>query len=132
MAIEHIRLSQQAKEQLIKLKRSTGIQHWNILCRWAFCVSLAEPSIPSPVKIPADSSVEMEWKVFGGAHQELYYALLKQRCHHDGLETSDEVLTSQFRLHLHRGIGYLAADRQIKNIAGLLKRVTAHDQVTIN
>src|SRR5215218_9787331 len=120
MAIEHIRLSQQAKEQLIKLKRSTGIQHWNILCRWAFCVSLAEPSIPSPVKIPADSSDEMEWKVFGGAHQELYYALLKQRCHHDGLGTSDEVLTSQFRLHLHRGIGYLAADRQIKNIAGLI------------
>ncbi|MGH9941519.1 MAG: DndE family protein [Pyrinomonadaceae bacterium] len=33
MAIEHIRLSQQAKEQLIKLKRTTGIQHWNVLCR---------------------------------------------------------------------------------------------------
>ena len=132
MAIEHIRLSQQAKEQLIKLKRSTGIQHWNILCRWAFCISLTEPSIPSPVKIPADSSVEMDWKVFGGAHHETYYALLKQRCRNDGLGTSDEVLTSQFRLHLHRGIGYLAADRQIKNITGLLKRVTARNKVIAN
>lgn len=124
MAIEHIRLSQQAKEQLIKLKRATGIQHWNTLCRWAFCVSLAEPSIPSPVKIPADSSVEMDWKVFGGAHHELYYAILKQRCHHDGLDMSDDALATQFRLHLHRGIGYLSADRQIKNITGLLKRVS--------
>ena len=35
MAIEHIRLSQHAKDQLIKLKRVTGIDHWNELCRWA-------------------------------------------------------------------------------------------------
>ena len=38
-AIDHIRLSQQAKDQLIKLKRVTGIEHWNVLCRWALCVS---------------------------------------------------------------------------------------------
>jgi DNA sulfur modification protein DndE len=122
MAIEHIRLSQQAKEQLIKLKRLTGIQNWNVICRWAFCVSLAEPSIPSPVRIPADSSVEMTWKVFGGAHHEIYFALLKERCRRDQLGTSNEVLSNQFRLHLHRGIGYLVADRQIKNISGLIAR----------
>lgn len=125
MFIEHIRLSQQAKEQLVRLKRSTGIQNWNVLCRWAFCLSLAEPSAPSPAKLPADSNVEMSWKVFGGAHHELYFALLKERCHRDGLDNNEEVLATYFRLHLHRGIGYLAADRQIKNIAGLLRRVSA-------
>ena len=31
MAIEHIRLSQQARDQLITLKRRTGIAHWNVL-----------------------------------------------------------------------------------------------------
>lgn len=36
MPIEHIRLSQQAKEQLTRLKRWTGLKHWNELCRWAF------------------------------------------------------------------------------------------------
>lgn len=123
MAIEHIRLSQQVKEQLIKLKRTTGIMNWNVLCRWAFCVSLAELSVPSQVKIPADSSVEMDWKTFSGHHHDLYYALLKQRCHQDGLGTSDEVLMMQFRLHLHRGVGYLAADRQTRNISVLLNRV---------
>ena len=121
MPIEHIRLSQQAKEQLVKLKRSTGIKHWNVLSRWAFCLSLAEPSVPTLIKFTTDSSVEMSWKVFGGAFHEIYYALLKERCYRDGLGTSDEVLTTQFKLHLHRGIGYLAAKGHIKHISDILK-----------
>lgn len=126
MAIEHIRLSQQARDQLIRLRRWTGIENWNVLCRWAFCISLAEPGIPPPTKIPANSSVEMTWKVFGGAYHDIYLALLKERCHKDGLGTSDEVISAQFRLHLHRGIAYLAAlvsDKQIKSISDLIKRV---------
>lgn len=120
MAIEHIRLSKQAREQLIRLKRYTGIEHWNVLCRWAFCRSLAEPSVPPPARIPSDSNVEMSWKVFGGRHQELYMALLKERCLHDGLGIEDEVLAIQFRLHLHRGVAYLANDRQIREGVGAL------------
>jgi DNA sulfur modification protein DndE len=126
MVIEHIRVSQQARDQLIRLKRWTGIENWNVLCRWAFCISLAEPSVPPPTKIPADSSVEMTWKVFGGAHHDIYLALLKERCHKDGLGTSDDVISAQFRLHLHRGIGYLASlvtDKQIKSITDLIKRL---------
>ena len=125
MPLENIKLSERAKDQLIKLKRLTGIQHWNVLCRWALCSSLADSSIPSPVKIPADSSVEMDWKVFGGAYDELYMALLRQRCQRDGLGISDDVLTTQFRLHLHRGIAYLAADKRIKGIGDLVKRASA-------
>ena len=123
MPVEHIRISQQAKEQLIKVKRHTGIQNWNFLCRWAFCLSIADPSIPSIVKLPADSSVEMSWKVFGGTHHELYLALLKERCYRDNVGTDDDALTTYFKLHLHRGIGYLGADRQLKSIDGLMKRI---------
>ena len=123
MPIEHIHLSQQAKDQLVKIKRWTGIQNWNTLCRWGFCLSLSEPGIPPSAKIPADSSVEMSWKVFGGPYADIYLALLKERCRRDHLETTDEVLATQFRLHLHRGIGYLAADKNIKNIQALLKRL---------
>jgi|ERR1044071_3847969 DNA sulfur modification protein DndE len=123
MSIENIRISQQAKEQLVRLKRRSRIQNWNVLCRWAFCVSLAEPTIPPPAKILVDSSVEMTWKVFGGAYHDVYLALLKERCQRDGLGNSDDVLATQFRLHLHRGIGYLSADRRIKDISSLLKRL---------
>lgn len=120
MTIEHIRLSKQAREQLIRLKRHTGIEHWNILCRWAFCRSLAEKSVPPPAKIPADSNVEMSWRVFGGRHADLYLALLKQRCVVDGIPVNDEELAMQFRLHLHRGIAYLANDRRIRDIGALI------------
>lgn len=119
-AIDHIRLSQQAKEQLIKLKRTTGIEHWNVLCRWALCVSLAEDSVPSPAKIPADSNVEMSWRVFGGRYADLYLALLKERCLHDGFDADPETLAQQFRLHLHRGISYLAANKNLRRIDDLI------------
>lgn len=114
--IDRIRLSQTAKEQLLKLKRSTKIDQWNILCRWAFCRSLSEPSIPSPVPLPADSNVELTWRVFGGEISDMLLIALKQRCYNDGLRLDKETLASQFRLHLHRGIGYLAGDQNIKKI----------------
>jgi DNA sulfur modification protein DndE len=120
MSIKQVRVSAQAKEQLIRLKAKTGVTQWNILCRWALCVSLAEPTPPTPITIQADSNVEMAWPVFGGDHHELYLALCKERCVRDGLGTSDEVLRRQFQLHLHRGIGYLAAPNKIRTIADLI------------
>lgn len=118
--IERVRISQAAKDQLIKLKRVTKIDQWNILCRWAFCRSLAEPTPPSPVAIPADSNVEMTWQVFGGAIGDLLIVALKQRCYNDDFNVDRETLANQFRLHLHRGIGYLAADLNLKNIEDLV------------
>lgn len=123
MFIENIKLSQQGKEHLIKLKRVTKLKHWNELCRWALCTSLAEPTSPPAVRIPLDSSVEMSWKVFGGEYADIYEALVRARCLRDGLEPTDEVLADQFRLHLHRGIGYLFADKEIQEIENLLQRV---------
>jgi DNA sulfur modification protein DndE len=121
MRLKQIRLSGQAKEQLIRLKMRTGISQWNILCRWPFCLSLRQPAPPAPVEVPADSNVEMSWPVFGGEAGEVYLALLKERCARDGLGTSEEVLARQFRLHLHRGIGYLATPHAIRSIADLVR-----------
>jgi DNA sulfur modification protein DndE len=118
--IERFRLSQTAKEQLTKLKRTTKIEHWNILCRWAFCRSLAEASIPSSVPLPADSNLEMSWKVFGGDMADILLIALKQRCYNDGLGTNRETLIHQFKLHLHRGIGYLYGDPNLKKIDNLI------------
>ncbi|MBW4449968.1 MAG: DNA sulfur modification protein DndE [Spirirestis rafaelensis WJT71-NPBG6] len=120
-SIERIKLSQTAKDQLLKLRRNTKIDQWNILCRWAFCRSLAEPTIPSPVPIPQDSNVEMTWRVFGGEMSDILLLALKQRCYNDNLGTDKETLVTQFRLHLHRGIGYLAGDSNIKKIEDLIE-----------
>ncbi|MGH2415886.1 MAG: DndE family protein, partial [Microcystaceae cyanobacterium] len=39
----------------------------------------------------------------------------------DSLGTDKETLATQFRLHLHRGIGYLAGDPNLKKIEDLIK-----------
>jgi DNA sulfur modification protein DndE len=128
MAIKQIRLASQAKDQLVRLKSKTGISQWNILCRWAFCISLAEETPPTPVDIPADSNVEMTWHVFGGEYHEVYLALLQERCIVDGIDIQDDAAVNrQFRLHLHRGLGYLATPNRIRSVADLVATATASD-----
>ena len=118
--VERMRLSQTAKDQLSKLKRQTRIDRWNVLCRWAVCRSLAEPSPPSPVKLITDSNVEMTWRVIAGNDGDANSNAHKQRCHQENLPTDPDTLAQQFLLHLHRGIGYLASDRNIKQIEDLV------------
>ena len=67
----------------------------------------------------------MSWPVFAGEHGPVFIALLRQRCHEDGLGTDDVTISEQFRLHLHRGIAYLASEG-IKNIEDLILKAT-HD-----
>ena len=120
-----VRVSRRAKDQLVKLKRVTGIQHWNVLCRWGFCLSLSEPGVPPATEIPLDSNVEMSWRVFGGRHADLYVALLKERLCRDGLPLDPETISRQFRLHLHRGISYLADGRKMRGIDDLISLAVA-------
>jgi len=116
LPIERIKLSKRGRDQLVRLKGITKIDQWNILCRWAFCRSLAEPSIPAVYPIPTDSNLEMTWHVFAGDMADILLLALKQRCYQDGFEMTSENLNQQFRLHLHRGIGYLMGDIKIKKI----------------
>jgi len=120
MSIENIRLSQTGRDQLVQLKRLTGIKQWNILSRWGLCASLAEQSPPRPQPIPADSTVEMTWRTFGGPQDEIYRGLILDRYVKEG-DDSGLSEAEHFRLHLHRGIGYLAGDPRRKSIAGLLR-----------
>ena len=77
--------------------------------------------------MPADSNFEMTWQVFAGEAQELYLAVLKERCIRDGLGCSEEVLTRQFRLHLHRGIIYLATPQAIRSVSDLIRQAVSRD-----
>lgn len=119
--LDNIRLSAAARDKLSTLKRRTGLKQWNILCRWAFCLSLAEKSKPPRTDIPADSNVEMTWRTFAGAEgADILAAALKARCLRDDLPTDDASLAREFRLHLNRGIGYLSTTGKIKSLPDLL------------
>ncbi|MFE1320743.1 DNA sulfur modification protein DndE [Kitasatospora phosalacinea] len=120
MSLETIRLSQPARDQLVGLKRTTGIKNWNVLCRWALALSLREPSTPLVKEIVADSNVEMSWKTFAGTYGDVYLALLRQRCALDGEAPTDEALSRTLTIHLHRGIGYLAGNKDVRTIRELV------------
>ena len=121
MPVETVRLSQQAKDQLIRLKRFTRIQNWNVLSRWALCSSLAESGAPRQQTIAADSSVEMTWRTFGGELDDVYRAVVLHRLIRDGCDL-EHVASHMFRVHLHRGIGYLAGDPKIRTIVELVRK----------
>lgn len=108
MTIETVRISDKGKQQLSKLKSKTGITQWNHLCRWAFCLSLKEKSIPPVEDISANSNIEMTWATFGGEYQAVYLAILKERLKSDNIPTTEDNTRLYFKIHLHRGISYLS------------------------
>jgi DNA sulfur modification protein DndE len=107
--IDTIRISQQGKDQLSRLKRKTGIQNWNTLCRWALVASLRESDPPVHATLGVESNVEMSWRTFAGDTGTLFHDLVRLRCAESRLPIDEEAVDAQFRLHLHRGIAYLAA-----------------------
>tara|TARA_B100000131_G_C18088267_1_gene601110 strand:+ start:1434 stop:1820 length:387 start_codon:yes stop_codon:yes gene_type:complete len=121
--VETIRINETGKRNLNKLKRRTKIQNWNILCRWALCISLADESSPQKINKGDWSNVEMSWATFGGNDADLYTALVHARCVADGFELEGSEVAEQFRLHLHRGLTKLAGMEDTKSLAGLLKQV---------
>lgn len=120
MIVKQIKLSNSAKDRLSRLKGKTGIKNWNVLCRWALCYSLHEDSIPADIQINADSNVEMSWYTFAGEYSEIYDALIMAWCLEKGIEPSEENLSKFFKLHLERGIAYLAGTNFIKSLDDLL------------
>ena len=105
MLPDAIRLSQPTKDQLLRLKRTTGIKQWNILCRWAFCTSLPDIRALQILEHAPMSNVEMTGKVFGGPYVQVYSALL----HDDGQRRRipDAELGLLLQAHVRRGVGAL-------------------------
>ena len=123
MIMKQIKFSKKEKEKLIRIKAKTGIEAWNVIARWALCVSLADPSIPFGPDIPSDSNVEMSWSTFGGEYQDVYDSVFRERCRLDDIESDPKSIAKYFRLHLQRGINALSARTGPKNITELLSLV---------
>lgn len=105
---EVLRLPEQTKEQLTTLKRRTGIKHWNTLCRWALCRSLAAGGTP-PTALPGEA-VEIAWRVFAGPAGDLWWALLLTDLAEDSREVAGETAHLALRAHVVRGVAYLVGD----------------------
>lgn len=112
--IDTIRLSEKQKQQLIRLKSRTGIENWNVLCRWALCMSLAEETVPPVEDIPSDSNVEMSWKVFAGEYADVYLAALRCRFEKNKTDFEGLLLGDFLKLHINRGISFLAKTKKLQ------------------
>jgi len=112
MIVDRIRLTAAAKNQLISLKRKTGIEHYNVLCRHAFCLSLKNPSIPPNENFNFSGGIDIDWRTFSGGQDILYLNLLLMRLHVDGISTEDATARHVLHLHVHRGLSYLASKKE--------------------
>ena len=110
--MERLRLSSAAKHQLVALKRRTGFEHNNALCRHALCLSLANPSTPPDEEFNFAGGLEIEWRVLAGGQEALYYNLLMIRLLHEGVTPTEEAVRKAALLHVHRGLSYLMSRRE--------------------
>ena len=74
--IETVRLSAESRDKLIQLKRITGVKHWNVLCRWALCLSIPINVKPQVRKTSEKSQIEMTWGTFAGENSDVYSAIV--------------------------------------------------------
>lgn len=118
--VEVVRVSEVSRLNLIALKKRTGIENWNILCRWGFCLSLADRSPLAPTDRGEMSSVEMTWSTFGGTYADLYAGALKARCVESGIALDKQSYAEQFRLHLERGLLKLVGLEETRSLEGFL------------
>jgi DNA sulfur modification protein DndE len=119
--VETIRLDSDTKTQLLTLKRRTGIENWNVLCRWALCLSLADESPVRDREERGLGAIEMSWKTFAGEDDEIYRLLLVDRCQRDHGRADRDTLSKVLRQHIARGSARLVSDRSMKSITDFIE-----------
>ncbi|MEK7888839.1 DNA sulfur modification protein DndE [Burkholderia contaminans] len=110
--IERVKLTSAAKNQLIALKRKTGIEHNNVLCRHALCLSLANASIPPEETFNFAGGLEIDWRTFTGGNEAVYHNLIVVRLLRDQIQPTPNLVRQALLLHVHRGLSYLASRRE--------------------
>lgn len=110
--MERIKLNAAARNQLVTLKRRTGIEHNNAICRHALCISLANPSVPPEENFVFNGGLEIDWRTLTGGQDALYYNLLAVRLLSEGRRATEELIRQTFVLHVHRGLSYLVSRRE--------------------
>jgi len=119
MKLTKLRLSKDASNRLRFLAGRTGLTP-NLLCRIGFCLSLAEPSLPNPDEYPEEER-EFNRYTLLGEYDDLFVALLKERCRRDGVDFTN--VPEYFRAHVNRGVILLqACVRSLGDITVLLPR----------
>ncbi|GFM51889.1 hypothetical protein PSCICE_31560 [Pseudomonas cichorii] len=106
--IERVRLTAAAKNQLSTLKRRYGIEHYNTICRYALCLSLATPGHLIQEDLVFSGGLEIDWKTLTGGNEELYFNLVQAWVGLNSPASGEEDIRGILTLHLHRGLSFLS------------------------
>lgn len=116
--IDQLRTSASLKNLLTRIKGITSIQNWNVLCRWGFCFSIKQSTLPRMVDEKLDG-VEIDYDVLVGKNKIIYTQLLINNLRKNNIEINKENLTKFLYAHVNRGINIIY-NFKLKGISGLL------------
>ena len=109
--IERVKLTSAAKQQLTTMKKRTGIEHYNVICRHALILSLSNPSPVPTENFQFSNGLEIDWNVFTGGEGATYLNLLLTRAKEENVECTEANIRQLLVSHLHRGLSYLVAKK---------------------
>ena len=115
--IENLKLSERSSIEISTIKKHTKIETMNVICRWAFTVSLSSDLPPPPLAKEDKILREIDWKIFAGEYEHMIMALLKSRLQQEKIEINNETLSDQLRSHVQRGLSLIASQKHIRSIA---------------
>jgi DNA sulfur modification protein DndE len=118
MKFNRMRFSREACDALNRMKGRVGLNR-NILCRIGFSLSLNDLAEPDPNDYKGDGDFEVDRKILTGNEDELYVALLIERCVLAGVDKSQYF--EYFKAHMNRGVILLS--KRIGNIRELAQLI---------
>jgi DNA sulfur modification protein DndE len=123
--MERIKLNAAARNQLTTLKRRTGMEHNNAICRHALCLSLANASVAPDETFSFNGGIEIDWRTFTGGEDALYYNLLAVRLLSEGRRVTEDAIRQALTVHVHRGLSYLVSRREEDLLVEMAKSIQA-------
>ena len=119
--LDTVRSTSNVKNTLVRLKQLTGIETWNVLCRWAFCLSIKQENLPREIEETLDG-VEIDYEVFAGKNKDIYTQLLVNNLLRFKIEVNKRNLSKYLYAHINRGVNILYTNK-MKNIDSLFNLV---------
>ena len=118
LTIDILRTSSNVKSSLTRIKTITGISNWNIICRWALCLSLKQTSLPREVEEKLDG-VEIDYDTLVGKNKSIYTQLLINNLVTHNVAVDKKNLTKYLYAHVNRGVNIIYTNK-LKDISGLM------------
>ena len=119
LTIDVLKTSTNLKNFLTRIKTNTGIANWNVICRWALCLSLKQTSLPREVDEKLDG-VEIDYDILVGKNKTIYTQLLINNLISHKVEIDKKNLTKYLYAHVNRGVNIIYTNK-LKDISGLFK-----------